>query len=83
MINMKIEMESPSMEMPCGERLAIPLSMYAVLRGAGGQTLVVKQCPKCNGKHRLELNPLLDIVVDIKPDIATMNSPLLGNGRRN
>lgn len=81
MNGMKIEMQAPSIDLPCGERLDIPLTIYAMLRGAGGETLLIRRCPKCGLEHRLDLNPLTVIEVDLKPNIPTLNAPLLGNGR--
>ena len=66
----------PTLDLPCGEVVALPLALIAQLKAAGVRQLEVEECWACHREHLVDL-----------PDMSTVlfsaESPLLMTQRAN
>lgn len=52
----------PTLDLPCGEVVALPLALIAQLKSAGVRQLEVEECWACHREHLVDLPELATVL---------------------
>ena len=61
----------PTLDLPCGEAVSLPLALIAQLKSAGVRQLEVEECWACHREHLVDLPEMSTVLFSVQSELLT------------